>query len=573
MNLPLRTPEDAPRPRPLGILIGFLALAALGLADLVMSCKTASGDSGAEPQPSGRHVSEQVSVDASASDADADAAGGGDQLPVAERIVVRLTPRTEVAPFVPARSGGSGRVIARVDLIRRVNELLARVAAGVDIAVCARSVTTGEELLATAADRPLIAASNTKLMTSAAVLGLLGPDATLDTVLYASELPVDGTLAADLIVKGGGDPDAEGREQPLLEELIAAVQAAGIQRIRGDIVVDDLCFDRRFAAPGWPISELGSDIYAPVAGFSLAENCVRIQVEPGAGEGELARARPIPDVPLFAPDIAIKTGPARSKNVIDVPGPVAPGKLLVRGSTPLGSRPAAVAVPVLDPPATNAQVLRQALVAHGIQVSGSARIADRPIGVDGQQLRRLAVVSTPLQAALWRMNKDSCNVVAEHLFKLAGREVEGLGTFESGGRAVLAVLRTLGVDPTGATCADGSGLSRDDRFTARQFVGVLRGLYLTNARDALLASMAILGEDGTLSSRLSGTAYAGRVRAKSGYIRQVSTLSGFAQTDSGEVIAFSVLTNGFRGNSTPMKELQHDVVKLLVDLAPPREAP
>jgi D-alanyl-D-alanine carboxypeptidase/D-alanyl-D-alanine-endopeptidase (penicillin-binding protein 4) len=110
--------------------------------------------------------------------------------------------------------------------------------------------------------------------------------------------------------------------------------------------------------------------------------------------------------------------------------------------------------------------------------------------------------------------------------------------------AVRRRLEALGLDTSDARIVDGSGLSRRNRVSARLLVGALR-----TARDSfgvgpeVMASLPIAGGDGTLSERAEGAA--ARVRAKTGLLDGVSTLSGYAERPDGRVVAFAILVNGF----------------------------
>jgi D-alanyl-D-alanine carboxypeptidase/D-alanyl-D-alanine-endopeptidase (penicillin-binding protein 4) len=103
------------------------------------------------------------------------------------------------------------------------------------------------------------------------------------------------------------------------------------------------------------------------------------------------------------------------------------------------------------------------------------------------------------------------------------------------------VLRARGVPLAGVRIADGSGLSRYDRWTAR----ALGALLVSAWRDAsvktpFLGSLAIAGVDGTLEDRMRTGPARRKVRAKTGTTNTASALSGYA----GGRYAFAILQNG-----------------------------
>jgi D-alanyl-D-alanine carboxypeptidase/D-alanyl-D-alanine-endopeptidase (penicillin-binding protein 4) len=93
---------------------------------------------------------------------------------------------------------------------------------------------------------------------------------------------------------------------------------------------------------------------------------------------------------------------------------------------------------------------------------------------------------------------------------------------------------------------DGSGLSRYNYVSPAALVKVLTRMYADmRHRNAFLATFPIGGEDGTLQRRMVGTAAEHNVRAKTGSISNVRSLSGYVTTSNGETLAFSMIANNF----------------------------
>ncbi|MBI4880131.1 MAG: D-alanyl-D-alanine carboxypeptidase/D-alanyl-D-alanine-endopeptidase [Planctomycetes bacterium] len=504
---------------------------------------------------------------------EAEARAGRTEAPAPPRAVPEVLPA--VPPFLPPRPAGAPRAVSRSSLPGRIDELLLHPSlnkAAVGVAVL--SVSSGATLYQRNAGRALIVASNTKLLTTAAALVLLGPAHCFETLLLGEgELDAAGTLHGDLIVKGAGDPDFLAPDRPweehLLPRLVAAARAAGLKAVTGRLIVDDLVLDRQYVAPGWNQEKLGDSYQSPVAGLSLYQNCLTVLVEPAGEEGLPAAVRLVPESSVFSPRANVRTAGPGSHHLIHVPAPVKPGQVSVTGSTPHGATPWPVTVPVAEPARVAGLMLRDALRRAGIALAGDVVLAEFPYDPAAGGLVRLGAARAPLAAALIEMNKTSSNVIAEHVYKLCGHARELRGTFASGAGAVLAVLERFGIERGEAASADGSGLSRGNRYAPSQIARLLAALYRSELRPAVLDSLAEAGVDGTLQRRLDDEAYRGRVRAKSGYIASVSALSGYAQADHGEVLCFSILFNEYGGRNAEMKRVQDDVVKLLVDLEAP----
>jgi len=181
--------------------------------------------------------------------------------------------------------------------------------------------------------------------------------------------------------------------------------------------------------------------------------------------------------------------------------------------------------------------LQAMLKARGVRFGRRARTGQAPADAD-----ELATDRSPPMADLVRAtNQPSDNFYAELLLKVVGAEEGDAGTTAAGAAVVRRTLAQLGLRPT---IADGSGLSRANRTTARQVVTLLRAMRRDDTSTAWLRSMTVAGRNGTLRRRMRGTAAAGRCSGKTGTLRGVSALSGYCTTTTGRHVVFSFLENG-----------------------------
>jgi serine-type D-Ala-D-Ala carboxypeptidase/endopeptidase (penicillin-binding protein 4) len=190
-----------------------------------------------------------------------------------------------------------------------------------------------------------------------------------------------------------------------------------------------------------------------------------------------------------------------------------------------------------DPALAAAVVFRSELRRLHIRVGGSA-ITGRA-RVDALPLA--TAVSSPLQEILRFMNRESDNFTSELLLKQLGTLDGTRGTTLRGVRVVIRTLAADGIPLSGVRIADGSGLSRSNRLTARALIAMLRTVWTdVELRPAFVHSLAVAGRTGTLRDRMRRWPAAGRVAAKTGTTSVASALSGFA---AGRY-AFAVLYNG-----------------------------
>lgn len=117
--------------------------------------------------------------------------------------------------------------------------------------------------------------------------------------------------------------------------------------------------------------------------------------------------------------------------------------------------------------------------------------------------------------------------------------------------AVLAELSAAGIDTTGTTLEDCSGMSTGNQISAQTLVNVLHyaaGPGATPAARALLDSLPIARGSGTLIDRFgpatNAAAGAGWVRAKTGTLTDVSTLAGVVTTADGRSLSFALMSSG-----------------------------
>jgi D-alanyl-D-alanine carboxypeptidase len=218
-----------------------------------------------------------------------------------------------------------------------------------------------------------------------------------------------------------------------------------------------------------------------------------------------------------------------------------------------------------DPPLHAASELARMLRDRGIVIEGEVRSGppvDEPIG-------RVARVASPTIEDLLRFAVSrSDNHISDQLFRVVGRTRTGEGSWQESDRAIRQVLDRLGVAHDAARFADGSGLSRDSRVTARLLIDLDRAMQTTRHRARWMDMMAVTGERGTLSERLLGTPAAGRFYGKTGTLNDVLGLVGTVVDDSSRAYHLAVIVNdapfGQRGVARVLQDQL--ILRLVADL-------
>lgn len=424
--------------------------------------------------------------------------------------------------------------------------------------------TSGRVVYSTNADKLFIPASNTKLFTAALALDRLGPDFRMRTSLLASRGPdCRGRLRGDLVVYGRGDPGfqvaaAGGDWDRALGPLVEVLRRAGVRRVDGDLVADESCFRGPAVGSGWEYDDLGYYYGAGVSALSLNDNAVDVVVRPGAAAGRPAVAFLFPSTRHLEVVNRAVTGARDASRRIDVVRVPESDRVMISGVVPLGSGPVTESVSVPRSAEWFGEEFRGALARAGIAVRGQVRVKTAADGADaavpGDPLVELGGSdSAPLRELLPRMLKPSQNLHAQLLFWQAGRAdapPAGITSEAAGVRALRAFLDRAGIEPDEARFEEGSGLSRHNVVTPRAIVKLLgymaRHPHAAVFRDAL----PVAGVDGSLRNRMRGTAAEGNLRAKTGTLDMVYTLSGYVTPAGGEPLVFALMLNQYTGATT-----------------------
>lgn len=414
---------------------------------------------------------------------------------------VRLPGRPAVLAghAAPASSPSAAAVTAALRRVSRARDL------GRSLVGELVDLDTGARLWSRQPDEPVPPASNAKLLTAAAALTVLGPDSRLSTTVVrrghvvwlvgGGDVTLASTLASTAPPFAGNRPSYP--RPALLPGLAAraaqALRAAGVHRVT--LHYDATAETGRKLAAGWKPTYVTEGDVAPPSALEVDE------------------------------------------------GRIAPNA---------SSR-------VTDPAAAAAASFAHDLSADGVRVAKSVTPAAAASGA-----APVAAVDSPTVAALvQQMLTVSDNDVAESLARAVARHSGRPGTFADGASAVLAADRKLGLPLAGVRLVDGSGLSPLDRVPPRTLVAVLH--LAASGRvprlAAVLEGLPVAGFSGTLAERFGpgspSADGAGWVRAKTGTLKGVSSLSGLTLDRSGDLLAFSLVASRTRAADLAEPALDH----------------
>jgi D-alanyl-D-alanine carboxypeptidase/D-alanyl-D-alanine-endopeptidase (penicillin-binding protein 4) len=469
------------------------------------------------------------------------------------------------------------------------------------------SLSSGKVLYEHNADKLFTPASNTKLFTTAAALALIGPDYTFHTTVETNgTLDKHGRLTGDLLLVGRGDPNLSGRELPYtlhtersshaieaLEQLADELVQKGVKYVDGDIIADDSYFAFERYGEGWSQDDLVWADGAPVSALTVNDNVVFVNILPADRAGEHAFVSITPFADYYHIDNRMITTPAGTGRRIFINREPGSTILTLWGNMPLDDAGANEALAIEDPAEFTAGLFRQLLEKRGVVVYGQqrtrhtdlaslstftvtalapARGGDEPSrALQNRPLVLASHESKPLIEDVRVINKVSQNLHAEILLRLLGREKGTAGTVEGGLEVVRGFLNKAGISPDQYVFYDGSGLSRQNLATPSAVVQLLRYAASQPWGASFRDTLPVAGVDGSLAERFNHDDIQGRVRGKTGSLGGVKTLSGYATTDRGEPVAFSILTNNFNLPTKRITDAIDDVVEAIADDGPSKK--
>lgn len=451
---------------------------------------------------------------------------------------------------IPASYGSS-------QLANQLDYLVNSSSTGADIGVYVKSMKFRDSLYTHNIHQPLTPASTMKILTAEAALLYLGSGYRFSTQLLTDAQSVkNGVLQGNLYVVLSGDPSLTYND---LGDLISALQSHQIQAISGNVYIDNTAYDQRFYGPGWVWKDKNYCYAAPISASIINHNCVPFQVTPAKVTGRAAQVVTSPK--YFYPTIknSVITTSGKSRSSVRL-SKQAGSSIALDGQMSKGRHGYGITYVVTDIPDYNRALFKSLLRQQGIKVYGTVTFGSAPA--------KLSVVNThaskPLNELVTEMLKKSDNIIAGALFKKLGQlYFNQQGSWENGSLAVSKILaKNAHLDITGLRILDGSGLSPDNLATPSQMMQVLDFAYhhYPTSYD-FISALPVAGVDGTLKHRMYNIAR--KVRAKTGTISGVVSLTGYTVSADKEPLAFVIMINGNKGNGWRYKSLEDKIVTTL----------
>ena len=401
-------------------------------------------------------------------------------------------------------------------------------------------------------------ASNMKIITTIAGLEFLDSNASFNTSVFHTGIIMDSVCYGDLIVVGGFDPDFTTSD---LDTLVFSLKEYGINEIRGNIYGDVSNMDSLFWGKGWMWDDDPSSDFPYMTPLIINDACIEIAYEPGI-IGKPINFNLIPETDYF--DItnnSITTKEDTSDFDITRDWLYRGNELLIEGDISYKAGNDTVKINIVNPEYYFLYLLKEKLEENSIEFFGRLDTLTLP-----NYSKVIYTKERKFKDVINNINKESDNLSAEMTLRLLGLQFYGKPSSAENGLHILdSLINRSGLNFRDYNIVDGSGISHYNLVSTQLMVELLKYLYQKSPQnyEVFINSLPIAGIDGTLENRMRRQEAFNNVRAKTGTLSGVSTLSGYLKSADDHNIAFSIFTQNFIGSSRVVRRYQDRICQFL----------
>ncbi|MFW5872855.1 MAG: D-alanyl-D-alanine carboxypeptidase/D-alanyl-D-alanine-endopeptidase [bacterium] len=384
---------------------------------------------------------------------------------------------------------------------------------------------------------------------------------------YQSKLEHDGfirndTLFGNIYVTGSGDPtfgsenfDSTGPGY-IFETYLRVLQENNVKYIQGSVIGDAATFDSvLFPYNAWDNKDYGNYYGSGTSGLNFHENYYTVYFKPGKKIGDPASVLHVsPEVPGMELLNQVTTAGKGTGDNVYIYGEPYDNERKLTGTVPLGRDSFPVKGSLPDPAYTCVWHIQKFLLKNDVEITG------KPIRIFKTDTGRYLLYShySPfMKEIIKETNFNSNNMFAESLLKTVSAYEEGRGTYLASTDLIKKKSFISG------TLWDGSGLSRDNKFSTLEMVNFLKFMYEQPVFQDYYNSIPRACVEGTLKNYFCDPVLQDNLRAKSGSMRGVRCYAGYMKNRTGNNIAFCIMMNDFKVSSyTIYKEIENLLVSL-----------
>ena len=424
-------------------------------------------------------------------------------------------------------------------------------------------------------------ASVTKIFSTATALIALGADYQFPTEIgYRGEITSDGILKGDLIIVGHGDPSLESKHYPrrkgiFYEQVYLALQQAGIQQIRGRIVVDASAYCDEGYLNAWPREDWGRRYAPAVYGVNLCDNIMQV----GISAQEVARGAKAPTflhptTPGHAWQMDIQLVKRGNRLSISADRDSRTTRRLSGRLARRSSKRQIISCDLSNPAMALALQLAEHLQRRGIELADCQSVAYYDKSAPTLTTLLDIYLSPHLSELIRTCNYHSVNLYAEALLRSTGNRFGSvqqgvcISTSEALRQEMNYWRETCSLSADELALYDGSGLSRHSKLSPYALTATLRQVYRLPLpiSDPFILSLPQVGREGTVRNLFPATQLTAYF--KSGSIRGVQNYAGYVSYN-GHTYCVSLLANNMRHRGTTRRTMTQVLKALFPDSPAP----
>jgi len=391
------------------------------------------------------------------------------------------------------------------------------------VSVYVLAVDESKPLVSHNASKSMNPASVMKLVTTGVALDILGPAYRWKTEVYRDGEILNGVLQGNLMIKGYGDPSFKAQE---FWRLLMSLQQAGVQQIKGNLVIDKTVFAKEVGFRNTFDTETWRAYNAMPSAFLVNGRNTSFKFTANESGVAVVQEFELPQVQIIN-RMKLKAGACgewRSHFGYTVQ-PKASGAVVTfsgQFSPDCGER--YLELSVLSDEQYAFYTFKKLWASLGGSFSGQLQVKETPVSA----VKLFEQLSDPLGYVIRDINKWSNNLMARQLLLTLAIEKQPLpATEQKGTLAVQQALASKGLNFDELVIENGSGLSRIERISAEHLGRLLMSTYHSPVMPELMASMPILALDGTTKKRLADSPAQGRAHLKTGSLDGVSAIGGY----------------------------------------------
>ncbi|MBK8621171.1 MAG: D-alanyl-D-alanine carboxypeptidase/D-alanyl-D-alanine-endopeptidase [Saprospiraceae bacterium] len=433
-------------------------------------------------------------------------------------------------------------------------------------------LSDGKQLSGYQENKWFVPASSLKIITSFVAYSILGKNFQYKThLVYTGNVDKSGILYGNVILIGSGDPTlGSGRwsQKPDMEALLILIteeiKKAGIKEIKGKVLVDSSIFDDDPVSPTWQWNDIANYYGGGAHGFNISENEYHLFFHRDKEIGQKAGLDRIePYIPGLEMENEVTVGPSGSGDQSYIFTKDSNYDKVVRGSIPYGKNIFKTKGAIPEPAKFMAYRMYDNIKKAGIICSKDA--FDQAGSREAVTDTLVSFVSPELSQIIKTANAESINLYCESLLKTMGYLHSGKGRRTTGLEVVNRYFDDLGLKSNDVFLEDGSGLSARNYVSPRFFTTFLYKMVARYGQKEVSDMLPQAGEQGTVKGLLADNPEVqSYVRAKSGSMTGIYSLTGICKTSKGKWVTFCLMLNGSPAKESKQNRKQLEKILLAI---------